>query len=89
MEIKKYARVNLENYSKLFLQLGLALALFIIYLALSIKSYDRTLSSLSGSFNQDEVLEEIPVTKQIEHIKPPPPPPPAPEIIDVVKNNTN
>jgi len=88
MEIKKYARVNLENYSKLFLQLGLALALFIIYLALSIKSYDRTLSSLSGSFNQDEVVEEIPVTKQIEHIKPPPPPPPAPEIIDVVKNNT-
>jgi len=88
MEIKKNARVNLENYSRLFLQLGLALALFIIYLALSIKSYDRTISTLTGSFNHDDVTEEVPITKQIEHIKPPPPPPAAPEIINVVKNNT-
>ena len=88
MEIKKYARVNLENYSKLFLELGLALALFITYLAINIKSYDTSLSTLTGSFKQDDVVEEIPVTKQVEHIKPPPPPPAAPEVIDVVKNNT-
>jgi len=87
MEIKKYARVNLENYSKLFLQLGLALALFVIYLAINIKSFDKHISTLNGSFNQDEVIEEVPITKRVEHIKPPPPPPPAPEIITVVKNN--
>jgi len=87
MEIKKYAKYKLENYSKLFLQLGTALALFIVYLALNVKSFDKTVNSLSGSFKQDEVFEEIPLTKQIEHIKPPPPPPPAPVIIEVVKNN--
>ena len=32
MELKKNPKANLENYSKSFLQLGLVLALLIIYL---------------------------------------------------------
>ena len=31
MEIKKNPKSNLENYSKLFMQIGLVLALFITY----------------------------------------------------------
>ena len=89
MEIKKNARAKLENYSKLFLQLGLALALLVIYLILNIKSYDDKYGGLDDSFFiQEEVLEEIPVTKRIEEVKPPPPPPPAPEIIEIVKDES-
>jgi len=87
MEAKKNARYRLENYSKLFLQLGLALSLLVIYLAMNIKSFDRQFSTLEGMFKQDEVIEEIPITKMVETVKPPPPPPPAPEIIEVVKDN--
>jgi periplasmic protein TonB len=88
MKPKKNARYRLENYSKLFLQLGLALSLLVIYLAINIKSFDRQLSTLEGMFKQEEVTEEIPITKMVEPVKPPPPPPPAPEIIEVVKDNS-
>ena len=88
MVTKKNARAKLENYSLLFLQLGLALSLLIVYLALNIKSFDRHLSDIEGLFKQEEVIEEIPLTRRVEPVKPPPPPPVAPEIIEVVKDAT-
>jgi len=88
MEVKKNARYRLENYSRLFLQLGLALSLLVIYLVMNIKSFDHKIDSLQGMFKTDEITEEIPFTQKVEPIKPPPPPPPAPEIIEVVKDNT-
>jgi len=88
MEIKKNPKYKLENYSSFFFELGLVLALFITYLTINIKSFDKTTSILSeSSFKQSEVVEEIPITKQVEDVKPPPPPPPAPEVLDVVQNN--
>ena len=42
MEIKKNPKSNLENYSKLFMQLGLVLALFVTYVAIENKTYDKT-----------------------------------------------
>ncbi|MCF6212959.1 MAG: energy transducer TonB [Flavobacteriaceae bacterium] len=86
MKTKKNARAKLENYSIIFLQLGLALSLFIVYLALNIKSFDRQLETLESFFNQEEVIEDIPMTKRVDPIKPLPPPPPAPEIIEVVND---
>jgi protein TonB len=86
MEIKKSPKANLENYNKLFLQLGLVLALLIIYLGIEYKSFDRDLSILGDVAIQEEVEEDIPITERIEQIKPPPPPPPAPEKIEVVED---
>ena len=86
MEIKKSPKANLENYSKLFMQLGLVLALLIIYLGIEYKTFDRDISDLGDANYQEEVEEEIPITERIEQIKPPPPPPPAPEKIEVVED---
>ena len=86
MELKKNPKANLENYSKLFLQLGLALAMLVIYLGVEYKTFDRSLSDLANVMGEDEIEEEIPITERIEQIKPPPPPPPAPEKIEVVED---
>ena len=37
MEIKKNPKSNLENYSKIFMQIGLVLALFVTYAAIEKK----------------------------------------------------
>jgi len=86
MNVKKSPKANLENYSKLFLQLGLVLALLIIYLGIEYKTFDRDISDLGDANYQEEMEEEIPITERIEQIKPPPPPPPAPEKIEVVED---
>jgi len=85
MEVKKNPKANLENYSKLFMQLGLVLALLIIYVGIEYKTFDRSLADL-GNASYDEDIEDIPITERIEQIKPPPPPPPAPEVIEVVED---
>ncbi len=86
MEIKKNPKANLENYSKLFLQLGLVLALLISYVGIEHKTFERNLSDLGMANFDDELEEDIPITERIEQIKPPPPPPPAPEVIEVVED---
>jgi len=86
MEIKKNPKSNLENYSKLFLQLGLVLALLVIYLGIEHKTFERDISNLGDANLQEEIEEDIPITERIEQIKPPPPPPPAPEKIEVVED---
>lgn len=86
MNVKKSPKANLENYSKLFLQLGLVLALLIIYLGIEYKTFDRDISDLGDADYQEEMEEEIPITERVEQIKPPPPPPPAPEKIEVVED---
>jgi len=59
MEIKKNANAKLENYSRLFLQLGLVLALLIVYLSLEYKVYEREIDHLQGNINQNEIEEII------------------------------
>ena len=41
MEIKKSPKANLENYTRLFFQLGLVLSLLTIYLGIENKTYDK------------------------------------------------
>jgi len=86
MEIKKNPKANLENYSKLFLQLGLVLALLISYLSIEYKTFDRELDDLLGSNLAEEEEIDIPLTERIELVQPPPPPPPAPEKIEIVED---
>ena len=86
MEIKKNINARLEEHSKTFIQLGLVLALLIVYFSLEYKVYERNVDDLIGSFAEEEITEDIPITERIEQIKPPPPPPPAPERIEVVQD---
>jgi protein TonB len=86
MQIKKNPKANLENYSKLFMQLGLVLALLIVYLAIEKKTYDRVIDDLGPVVLN---IEEEEQTIEIEQIKPPEPktpPPPTPDKIEVVED---
>ncbi|MBE7653626.1 energy transducer TonB [Tenacibaculum finnmarkense] len=87
MEIKKNPKSNLENYSKLFMQLGLVLALFVTYVAIENKTYDKTYGVLEGVEMASEIEEET-IELTIEPPKPKQntPPPPAPDKIEVVED---
>lgn len=86
MEVKKNPKSNLENFSKIFMQIGLVLALFVTYAAIEQKTYDKTYGDL-GTVNMNaEMEEEIPITERVEPEKPKTPPPPTPEKIEVVED---
>jgi len=86
MEVKKNPKSNLENYSKLFIQLGLVLSLFVVYVSMENKTYDRNIDTFGDANMQNEEDEETIITERIEPVKPKAPPPPAPEIIEVVED---
>jgi len=86
MEIKKNPKSNLENYSKLFMQLGLVLALFVTYVAIEQKTFDRQFGDLGDVVMNMEDDEEPPITERIEPEIPKTPPPPTPEKIEVVED---
>lgn len=86
MQIKKNPKANLENYTRLFMQLGLVLALLVVYLAIEKKTYDRVIDDLGPVVLSMEDEEQ---TIEIEQIKPPEPktpPPPTPDKIEVVQD---
>jgi protein TonB len=86
MQIKKNPKANLENYTRIFMQLGLVLALLIVYLAIEKKTYDRVIADL-GPVVLNMADEEQ--TIDIEQVKPPEiktPPPPTPDKIEVVED---
>jgi protein TonB len=86
MQVKKNPKANLEIYTKLFMQLGLVLALLIVYLAIEKKSYDRVIADLGpASYNVQDEEQTI----EIEQVKPPEqqaPPPPTPDKIEIVED---
>ena len=86
MEIKKSPKSNLENFSKIFMQIGLVLALFVTYVAIEQKTYDKVYGDL-GTVNMNaEMEEEIPITERIEPEQPKTPPPPTPDKIEIVED---
>ncbi len=64
MQVKKYPSAILENYSRILIQLGLVLSLFIVYEFLTMKSFPRQVKEMSG-----ELLNIEDIDKQIE-VKP-------------------
>lgn len=86
MQIKKNPKSNLENYTKIFWMLGLVLALFITYVAIEDKTYDRQFADLGDVNMNADMEEEIPITERIEPEIPKTPPPPTPEKIEVVED---
>jgi len=86
MLVKKSSKARLSPYRRLFFQLGLVLALLLIYVALEWKTVDRYIADFNDVTIQNEEFIEIPVTQRILEVKPPHPPPPAPEKIEIVTN---
>jgi protein TonB len=86
MEIKKNPKSNLENYSKIFMQLGLVLALFVTYAAIEHKTFEKDLGEFGLANMNADMEEETVITERIEEIKPKTPPPPAPEKIEIVED---
>ncbi|MFB0924284.1 MAG: energy transducer TonB [Vicingaceae bacterium] len=88
MENKKNPKVTLDNYSKIFIQLGLVLALFLSYVVIEKKSF-RQYKALQGvSMNQD-IDEEPPIIKTRELETPKTEPPVLPEKIEVVDDDVD
>lgn len=86
MQVKKNPKANLEIYTKLFMQLGLVLALLVVYLAIEKKTYDRVIAELGPASLMAEEEEQ---TIEIEQVKPPEvktPPPPTPDRIEIVED---
>ena len=74
MEIKKNPKVDLENKKGIFFQVGLIIALVVVFAAFEYKTYDKTTIDLASRAIDDTPEEIIPITEQ--KVKPPPPPPP-------------
>lgn len=82
MEAKKTPKADLEPKKRIFLQIGLAVALLGVLVAFEWKQYERAEYDL-GSLEMEIIEEEeIPITRQ-EQPPPPPPPEPSTELIIV------
>ena len=68
MEIKKYPHATLENYSKIFVELGLVLSLFVVQQSFQMKSYPSEVKALTGTYvsvdDQEAIIEIKPVEVQ-------------------------
>ncbi|MDY0085276.1 MAG: TonB family protein [Bacteroidales bacterium] len=74
MEIKKSPKADLENKKVLMRQIGLIIALAVVFFAFEYRSYDKRTLDLMERSVEDIPEEIIPITEQ--KVKPPPPPPP-------------
>ena len=72
MEIKKSPKADLENKKLIFRQIGLIIALAIVFFAFEYRSYDARVVNISQRAVEDIPEEIIPITDQT--VKPPPPP---------------
>lgn len=70
MQVKKYSHAVLENYSKIFILLGLVLSLFIVYEFFELKSYPKEVKELTGEFIGVDDNEQIVEFKRIEIVIP-------------------
>lgn len=86
MEIKKNPKANLENYTRLFWQLGLVLTLLTVYLGIENKTYDKGADGLALVTSDHDEEEDIPEVIIEQIIQPKAPPPPAPEKIEIVED---
>ncbi len=77
MEVKKNPKLNLNKWSGIFFQAGLALMLLISWQAMELESSNKSGISADLLSIESELEEEIPITEALNTPPPPPPPPPA------------
>ena len=86
MESKKNPKADISRNASLYFAIGLALMVFLSYMTINWKVYDRNAIDI-GTVNMDELDdEEIPLLEQVVPPPPPPPPPAAPEVIEIVED---
>ena len=76
MEIKKSSKANLENKKLLFTEIGLIVALGIVYFAFDWSTAEKQVSVFEETAEVVEAEEMVPITQET----PPPPPTAAPKI---------
>ncbi len=84
MQLKKNPKQRLENYSKIFMQLGLVLALFLTHIAMEKKTYEKDFDMFGDIIMTDHTETEPPIVKipELELPKPRPVVPDNPEVIE-------
>ncbi|MBP5218777.1 MAG: energy transducer TonB [Bacteroidales bacterium] len=88
MEVKKTEKANLENRRLLFTEIGLVLALLLVWGAFSYGTKEKKLADLGNDAEVVEVEDMVPITQET-----PPPPPEAPQVpvlsdqIDIVEDD--
>lgn len=75
MEVKKTPKASLENKRALFIEIGLIVALAVVYIAFNWTTKDVQVSTLEAENQVVQEEEIIPITQET-----PPPPPEAPKI---------
>lgn len=86
METIKSHNADLENKKFIFREIGLIIALMLVFLAFNLKSHDKATIDLEVR-NSDNITEEIiPIT--IQEIKQPPPPPATKSVVINIVENT-
>jgi len=81
MIVKKHSKSKRSPDSKIFIQLGLALTLFVIYISLEWKNAVKSIDETKALISNTEIIEEIPITETK------PLTPPSPEKIEIIKDN--
>jgi protein TonB len=90
MQIKKNPKFRLENYSFLYLQIGLVLSLFTVYILLEHKTYKSQISQFESVHLSSEEEEDALVIHRIQPVSPAPKPPPViSEVFEIIKNTEN
>lgn len=88
MEIKKTPKADLENRRTLYTEIGLVVALLVVWGAFSYSTKEKAVASLREDTQVVEVEDMVPITQET-----PPPPPEAPKIpvlsdqIDIVEDD--
>lgn len=88
MEIKKTPKADLENRRTLYTEIGLVIALLVVWGAFSYSTKEKAVASLGEDTQVVEVEDMVPITQET-----PPPPPEAPKIpvlsdqIDIVEDD--
>lgn len=86
MRTKKNPKHTLENFSKIFFQIGLVFSLFVIYSLMEHKTYESYDKQLLGHVSMtDDMKEEIPIVK-LQKIEPERKIPKTVEIVKVVED---
>lgn len=88
MEIKKTPKADLENRRTLYTEIGLVVALLVVWGAFSYSTKEKAVASLGEDTQVVEVEDMVPITQET-----PPPPPEAPKIpvlsdqIDIIEDD--
>ena len=86
MKSKKNPKADISRNASMYFAIGLALMVFLSYMTINWKVYDKDATDI-GFVNMDALDdEEIPIIEQVIPPPPPPPPPAAPEVIEVIED---